>query len=212
MINARNKRFDSNRKALENEDFEMRYPANLEPYPHHLREVFKHMQQTISADDLMALQEGQTSDECIINVYFKILEKINMVLLRAQDFLRSIVTKDANTTPQDFEVATQTVLYCNTSFIRDFKNCVPNDYESLMNGPETDQKRRFAKILKDVAEHDVVLIPFYPEINNPNESDQTQTAMLVELKPRSYQATLYTQAGNRLSQTTNGEGTPNPTE
>ena len=58
MINARNKRFDSNRKALENEDFEMRYPANLEPYPHHLREVFKHMQQTISADDLMALQEG----------------------------------------------------------------------------------------------------------------------------------------------------------
>ena len=135
-----------------------------------------------------------------------------MVLLRAQDFLRSIVTKDANTTPQDFEVATQTVLYCNTSFIRDFKNCVPNDYESLMNGPETDQKRRFSKILKDVAEHDVVLIPFYPEINNPNESDQTQTAMLVELKPRSYQATLYTQAGNRLSQTTNGEGTPNPTE
>ena len=37
--------------------------------------------------------------------------------------------------------------------------------------------------------------------------------MLVELKPRGYQATLYMQAGNRLTQTTTGEGgTPNPTE
>ena len=37
--------------------------------------------------------------------------------------------------------------------------------------------------------------------------------MLVELKPRSYQATLYMQAGTRLSQTTTGEGgTPTPTE
>ena len=136
-----------------------------------------------------------------------------MVLLRAQDFLRSQISKDTNTTPAELELHTQSVLYCNTSFIREFKNCVPNDYESLMNGPETDQKRRFNKILKDVAEHDVVLIPFYPEVNNPNESEQAQTAMLVELKPRHYQATLYTQAGDRMSRTTNGEGgTPNPIE
>ena len=60
-----------------------------------------------------------------------------------------------------------------------------------MNGPETDQKRRFTKILKDIAENDVVLIPFYPEVNNPNESESSQTAMLVELKPREYTATLY---------------------
>ena len=72
---------------------------------------------------------------------------------------------------QDMDVVTQKVLFCNTGFIREFKNCVPVDYDSLMNGPETDQKRRFTKILKDIAENDVVLIPFYPEVNNPNESE-----------------------------------------
>ena len=171
------------------------------------------MQQTISPDDLVDLQEGETSDESIVNVYFKILSKINLVLLRAQDFLRSQITKDATTTGDAEPVVTQKVLYCNTSFIREFKNCVPHDYDDLMNGPETDQKRRFTKILKDITDNEVVLIPFYPEVNNPNESEPQQTAMLVELKPSSYQATLYMQAGNRLTQTTLGEGgTPNPTE
>ena len=90
------------------------------------------------------------------------------MLLRGADYLRSQMTKDASVT-QDMEVVTQKVLFCNTSFIREFKNCVPNDYDSLMNGPETDQKRRFNKIMKDISENEVVLIPFYPEINNPND-------------------------------------------
>ena len=86
----------------------------------------------------MALQEGETNDERIINVYFKILEKINGVLLRGQDYIRQQMTKDANNITQDMEVVTQKVLFCNTSFIREFKNCVPQDYDNLMNGPETD--------------------------------------------------------------------------
>ena len=56
MINQRLKRFDSNRKALQNDDFVMRYPINLvDPKHHHLREVFHFMEQTISADDIIAL-------------------------------------------------------------------------------------------------------------------------------------------------------------
>jgi hypothetical protein len=46
------------------------------------------MQKSVTAGDLVALQEGETSEESLINVYFKILEKINLVLLRANDFLK----------------------------------------------------------------------------------------------------------------------------
>ena len=57
----------------------------------------------------------------------------------------------------------QKVLFCNTNFIRDVKNCAPHDYDMLKNGPETEQKRKYEKIIKDITENDVVLIPFYPE-------------------------------------------------
>lgn len=110
-------------------------------------------------------------------------------------------------------MTTQKVLFCNTNFIREFKSCVPTDYDALMEGPETDQKRKFTKMMKDISENEVVLIPFYPEVNNPNESEPQQTAMLVELRLESWTATLYTKAGDRLTGSTiGGEGTPNPTE
>ena len=34
-------------------------------------------------------EAGETSEESLINVYFKILEKINLVLLKANDYLKS---------------------------------------------------------------------------------------------------------------------------
>ena len=36
--------------------------------------------------------------------------------------------------------------------------------------------------------------------------------MLVELRPKKYQATLYMKAGDRITTTTGGGETPNPTE
>ena len=73
-------------------------------------------------------------------------------------------------------------MYCNTNFIRDLKNCQPTDYDSLRSGPETDQKRKYEKIMKDFAEHEIVLIPFYPD-PTPEDDDEL-TPMLVELHPR----------------------------
>ena len=64
-----------------------------------------------------------------------------------------------------------------------------------MNGPETDQKRKYEQILKDIIENDVVLIPFYPE-----PSDQVQfmtTPMLVELQAKTHSATLYERKRDR---------------
>ena len=46
------------------------------------------MQSAITGGDLVALQEGETCEENLINVYFKILEKINLVLLRANEYIK----------------------------------------------------------------------------------------------------------------------------
>jgi len=62
------------------------------------------------------------------------------------------------------------VLYCNTNFLREIKNCAPNDYDLLKDGPETDQKRKYEKIIKDITDHEIVLIPFYPDPTPAQES------------------------------------------
>ena len=90
-------------------------------------------------------------------------------------------------------------------------NCAPNDYDSFRAGPETDQKRKYDKIIKDICDNEVVLIPYYPE--RTSSSDMQNTPMLVELHPKNYQATLYMKAGDRITESTTNNGeTPTPTE
>jgi len=50
--------------------------------------VFKYLRNTLTPGDLVALHDGETSEESLINVYYKILEKINLVLLKASEFLK----------------------------------------------------------------------------------------------------------------------------
>ena len=52
----------------------------MSKFPGHLREIFEFYKSTIRADDLVLLQKGEISSENLINLYFKILEKINFVL------------------------------------------------------------------------------------------------------------------------------------
>ena len=66
----------------------MPFPTSTDGQPTHLKEVFKYLRNTLTPGDLVALQEGETSEESLINVYYKILEKINLVLLKANDFLK----------------------------------------------------------------------------------------------------------------------------
>ena len=66
----------------------MPIPSTIDKYPTHMKEVFKFLQQTITGTMLVDLDAGVTSEESLINVYFKILSKINMVLLKANEFLK----------------------------------------------------------------------------------------------------------------------------
>ena len=47
------------------------------------------IQNSISSDDLISLNDGEANEERLINVYFKILEKINFFLLKASDYIKS---------------------------------------------------------------------------------------------------------------------------
>lgn len=91
----RNKRFQNNRLLLlDPYGFEMPFPRKLNNYPAHLREVFQYILNSISSNDLVALQEGETADENLINVYFKILEKFNQVLLSRNDYIKKQAALD----------------------------------------------------------------------------------------------------------------------
>lgn len=69
-------------------------------------------------------------------------------------------------------------------------------------------------MLKDITENDIVLIPFYPEMDRDSDaSTNNMTPMLVELHPKNYQANLYMKAGDRITTTSTTVGnTPTPTE
>ena len=47
------------------------------------------IQNSISADDLISLNDGEANEERLVNVYFKILEKINFFLHKASDYIKS---------------------------------------------------------------------------------------------------------------------------
>jgi hypothetical protein len=49
-------------------------------YPYNVREVFEYFKALIPKSDLVAFSKGTLFKENIINVYFKILEKVSNVL------------------------------------------------------------------------------------------------------------------------------------
>lgn len=93
MLAKRDKRFGENRsQLLDPEGFEMPTPMENEKSKKtsgHVNEILKYLKHAVNAGDLVGLVNGETSEESLINVYMKILEKINLVLLKANDFLRN---------------------------------------------------------------------------------------------------------------------------
>lgn len=79
MIRQRQVRFESNRKRL-SKGLKMKFPAEASQ-PRALRDIFTTFKQVIKPEDLIRLSRGEEVTEGLINLYFKILEKINFTLL-----------------------------------------------------------------------------------------------------------------------------------
>ena len=134
------------------------------------------------------------------------------MLLKANDYFKAQQTATPEATAMQ-ALATQKVLYTNTKFLQELIKYAPADYEEMTTGAATDERRKYERMVQDVCQHDVVLIPYFPERDSAT-SDLQHTPMLVELRPREYQATLYTKAGDRVTSSTNREDgeTPTPVE
>lgn len=82
-------RFRKNEKFLKtgNIDSPLPFPKNLEEnYPYQLREIFEYFQAIIKRRELLAFCNGTLFSEKIINMYFKVLEKMNLVQLSMDNF------------------------------------------------------------------------------------------------------------------------------
>ena len=53
-----------------------------------MKEIFTIFEKSIRADDIIQLLNGTLYSEDVLNLFFKILERINQVLIAAQNFLK----------------------------------------------------------------------------------------------------------------------------
>ena len=82
-------RFNSNKRKLRSADFRLEYPPNYEQrFPFQLVEIFNLLKRNLKKDDLVNLLNGTMFTERFVNVYFKILEKMNLVQLAKENYQR----------------------------------------------------------------------------------------------------------------------------
>ncbi len=62
-----------------NKNSELKFPEDYNNFPYHVRQIFEYYKSLIKKQDLLDFCNGLLYHENIINVYFKILEKINLV-------------------------------------------------------------------------------------------------------------------------------------
>ena len=60
-------------------------------YPIHVREVFEYFKAFVRKEDLLEFAKGTYFREDIINLYFKILEKVNLLRLSQYNYTRATV-------------------------------------------------------------------------------------------------------------------------
>jgi len=80
-----NSKFKKNYDFLRNEYKSLEFP-DFNKYPYHVREIFEYYKALITKEDLFSFAKGELFKENIINVYFKILEKIHLVLQSSYNF------------------------------------------------------------------------------------------------------------------------------
>jgi hypothetical protein len=79
-IKQRAARFEANRRRVA-KGFKMSFPDES-GQPRSLKDIFNYYKKAIKPEALVQLSKGESVSEHLINLYFKILEKVNFVLLQ----------------------------------------------------------------------------------------------------------------------------------
>ena len=94
-------------------------------YPYHIREIFELFNGIVTKDDLIGFQEKTLYSDNIINLYFKILEKVNLVNRNSYNFRRATVRNTTDLyrdTKEERPFNYSKILYYTTSFTKKLEN------------------------------------------------------------------------------------------
>jgi hypothetical protein len=84
-------RFEENSEFLRYGDINepLDFPNEFQKkYPFQIREVFEYIKPNLKKRELVAFEHGKLFSEKLINMYFKILEKMNLVQLSMDNYQR----------------------------------------------------------------------------------------------------------------------------
>lgn len=128
---------DPNEPLVFPKDFQKRYPQQL-------REIFEYFQKVMKKSDLLAFMQGTLFSEKILNMYFKILEKMNLVQLSMDNYQRQQQIQETpdglrNSVSSNILLGTNTmkIQYLSTSFVRKLR--LQNVLESTNNAFTPDE-------------------------------------------------------------------------
>lgn len=120
----RQARFKRNQEFLKS-SFDLRFP-DYSRYPYQVREIFEYFKGLIHKEDLQKFNRGQLFKENIINVYFKILEKMHQVM-QSTNQLQGTTPGGARGSSALYNSTTvfgtqDKIMYYNTNFTRKLNN------------------------------------------------------------------------------------------
>lgn len=110
--------------------------------------------------DLVGFNKGQLFQEKIINLYFKILEKMNLVQLSMDNYTRQMLeTPDPDRTSSNLlSSTTMKIQYLNTNFVRKLLQQSEVEGNTPFGSFEANQ---IDQNLMQYFNHDLVLLPFF---------------------------------------------------
>lgn len=113
--------------------------------------------------ELLALLNGTLYSEKIINMYFKILEKMNLVMLSMENYQRqqqqeTTPTGDGISSKTYYNPLTMKIQYLTTDFVR--KLILEQEAIENYSGSKP-QLKDIEQVLSQYFSHDLVLLPFF---------------------------------------------------
>ncbi|CDW88208.1 UNKNOWN [Stylonychia lemnae] len=140
-------------------------------YPYHIREVFEYYNAILHKEDLLEFSKGKLFRDNIINVYLKILEKINLVRQSQYNYQRATTRNSVDIYSQNTSQTPQKILYFNTYFSRKLNN------EAYV--------KDCLNMLQNFFKFDQVILPFFID------EEDDQRALIVSVKVANFQVDLY---------------------
>ena len=160
-----------------NPNDQLQFPENYaQRYPFQLREIFEYFQAVIRKKDLIQFAKGKLYSEKIINLFFKILEKMNLVQLsmdnyqRQQQLLETPEGRNSVSSSVLLGTSTMKIQYLSTNFVRKLR--LQNNID-VTPGGQIDMSQVDPNLMQ-YFNHDLVLLPFFfDELNStrPDSAD-----------------------------------------